>query len=230
MNNESIQTGYDQMWMVGKKDLAQGIVDVDPIPDATSKRWGVSAILRIPTIFGESLLPLIDTLKTKTGSRHTFHDTATFHVTLRSIEFFRKDVPDGDFAVCTYSKLLQELAPQFSPFGIRFAGLSANRVGIILQGYPVDAQIQLFRQQVHQHLANHQFLQGPEQQNPRLNTHISLVVFGGPLKNGQDLIQYVDQHRRTGYGQMEASSIDLVRYERDERSVKIVTLDRFALG
>ena len=230
MDTEPIRAGYDHMWAVGKVDLAKGIIDVDPVPDASTKRWGISAILRLPLTFGKGLQPLIDTLTSLTSPGHTVYDPTTLHITLRSIEFFRDDISESDPALTTYSRLLRELAPSFSGLGLQFAGLSANRVGVILQGYPVDGELQYLRQQFHHRLAEAGLHQGPEQQSPRLNAHASLVVFGGPLGNASALVEYVANNRRTSYGQIEVTGVDLVRYHRGERSIRIETLERISFG
>lgn len=211
-------------------DLATGDVAVDPEPDATSKRWGVSAILRLPTDFGQSLIALLTTLQNWTGKGHTVYDPTTFHVTLRSIEFFRADIDQADTRVKDYTKLLEKIAVSFTALTIRFEGLSANRVGIILQGYPATNQLQLFRQQFHQQLGHYHLLQGPEQRQPRINAHASLVVFGDSLKDGQGLTDYIAEHRDTPFGQVTVKYVDIVSYERKAQSVKINTLNRVPIG
>jgi 2'-5' RNA ligase len=219
------------MWTTGKADLLRGEVDVDTVPDATSKRWGVSAILRLPVQLVESINEIVTQIRAYTGEGHTFYDPTTLHVTLRSIEYFRVDLNQDDKMVSTYAQLLKQAASAFPELSVNFKGLSANRIGIIIQGFPLTDQLQLLRQRFHQLLDQHGLLGGPEQHQPRLNAHASLVVYGVPfLEDKEALTSYIDQHRFTNYGQMSASHIDLVRYERQVDSVNIITLDQIPLN
>ncbi|AUD06695.1 hypothetical protein CWM47_35530 [Spirosoma pollinicola] len=218
------------MWSIGKPDLLRNDIDGDPVPDATSKRWGVSAILRLPAPFGESLDGLLTQLRAYTGEGHTFYNPMTFHITLRSIEYFREPITPDDRWVNIYRQLMRQLTPNALDLSIRFAGLSANRVGVILQGFPATDQLQALREQFHELLAHHELLQGPEQNQPRINAHASLIVYGtSRLAKPEALVDYIEQHRSTDYGQVNPISLELVRYEKRPESVTIVTLERLTL-
>jgi hypothetical protein len=62
-DENEIRLGYDQMWAQESIDIMRGSVDIDPILDATTLRWGVSIIVRIPTDVAALFLDIQTTLR-----------------------------------------------------------------------------------------------------------------------------------------------------------------------
>src|SRR5262245_29715214 len=150
------------MWEQGYPDLVRGIVDADPVPDDTSQRWGLSIIARIPSASAPLFTEIRDTLRSWTGEEQTLYDASNLHTTIRSCEFYRSVIAPDDAALIDYQHVLHEVAAQIPPFAITYRGLSANRTGIIVQGFPQTKHVQHLRRMLHQRLEPLGRTQGPE--------------------------------------------------------------------
>ncbi len=225
-----IQAGYDRMWQQGYGDLVRGDVDADPVPDDTSKRWGLSIIARIPSDQAGIFTQASAALQPWTGAQHTFYAASTLHITVRSCEFYRSTIPQDDAALLDYQRVLHEVAAQIPPFSILYRGLAANRTGIIVQGFPQSEHLQRLRATLHQRLQQLGRAGGPEAEQVRYGAHVSLAVFAGPLIDPQALADSVERLRTHAYGTVTLSSLEVVRYHRTRQQVTIVQYTQANLG
>jgi hypothetical protein len=218
------------MWEQGYPDLVRGIVDADPVPDDSSQRWGISIIARMPPASAPLFTDIRTTLRAWTGEEQTLYDASNLHTTIRSCEFYRSTIALGDAALMDYWHALREVAAQIPPLTMTYRGLSANRTGIIVQGFPQTEHVQHLRRLLHQRLEQLGRTHGPEAARIRRGAHVSLVVFAGPVLAPQSLARYIGDHRATDYGAVTTSSLELIRYRRTQRQVAIESLAHVVLA
>lgn len=227
---DSLQNGYDRMWEAGRADLEAGNIDADPVPTATSLRWGVSVIATVASPLATTFEALADRCRHLCGENHTFYNQTNLHVTVRSCEFHRFGVLQNDPAICVYQTALADVCRYHEPFEIAFCGLNANRTGLIGQGYPLSETLQALRGELHNRLVDLDFQPGPEENGVRHTAHTSIVVFGGPVTDPAGLCGWVRANRETWYGTARVTHLLLVKYNRTAYDVKPIPLAEFALG
>lgn len=66
-DSTAIRADYDRLWNTAKDALVQGAIYPDPVPNATSSRWGISAIVRPTGTILAILEELVEQLSTWTG-------------------------------------------------------------------------------------------------------------------------------------------------------------------
>jgi len=228
VNYDRIRAGYDRMWQQSYDDLVRGHVDPDPVPIAMSKRWGISVIFRIPQVMSERFEAIVSDLRQWTCDTHVLYDISNLHTTIFAFECYRENVQQDDEAVQRYTNILRELAREYTSFDIVYEGLSANRTGIIVQGYPLATQLQHLRHALQDRLRTAKLLSGPDAEQLRQGAHVSLVVFGGPIKAATPLTSYIAANRDTYYGTATIQRIQLVQYQRMPNKVTVlpfVTID-----
>jgi hypothetical protein len=71
---------------------------------------------------------------------------------------------------------------------------------------------------------------GPEAARPRDLVHATLLAFGGPLVDPSETLSLLESMRDVRFGEVIFRYVDLVRYERQTASVRIVLLRRIALS
>ena len=218
------------MWEQGRPDLLRGIVVADPVPDdGDNRRWGVSIIARISPTDAPLFTDVRNELLPWTGSQHTLYDASNLHTTIRSCEFYRSTVSPDDAALRDYQSVLLEVAAEVPPFTIAYRGLSANRTGVIVQGFPHE-HLQNFRHSIRQRLEKFGRTRGPEASRTRRGAHVSLIVWAGPLLAPQPLVTYIDAHRATDYGTVTVTHLEVVRYRRTRQQVALVPYAEAVLG
>lgn len=227
---ESIRARYDEMWQQSYSSLVRGQVDPDPVPVAMSKRWGISAIFRIPEVMSERFEAIVSDLRQWTGDTHVLYDSSNLHTTIFAFECYRENVLKDDKAVLQYTNILRELARDYTSIDIVYEGLSANRTGIIVQGYPLTTHLQDLRHALQDRLCASKLLSGPDAEHLRQGAHVSLVVFGGNIQAATPLTSYLATNRDTDYGTATIQRIQLVRYQRMPYAITILPFATIDLG
>lgn len=225
-NLEVIAADYLRMWNESKDQIAVGAIEPDPVPDNSSRRWGVSIIFRHTEPVLSKLIAAVNEIKSFVGDGHIIYDLSNLHTTIRSIEFQRLEVDEHDPKVLQYEKALKAVAAKCNTIKISYKGLTANRSCVIAQGWPIDNVLQEIREAFHQELEKRGLLGGPEETSVRQTSHASLVVFTHPLKNPQGLVEYIERNRETNFGSCEIDTIELVRYRRTEDAVRLVVFSK----
>lgn len=229
-NLKRITADYERMWNESKDQLKAGDIDPDPVPDNTSRRWGVSIVIRPAEPSLSRLTKAAHEIAELAGSKQIIYDQSNLHTTLRSIEFQRLEVAASDAKVQQYKEALQTVAANFGPISIAYKGLTANKSGVMAQGWPANDTLQDIREAFHTELQNRKLLGGPEEASVRQTSHANLAVFTHPLAYPETLAEYIKRHRDTDYGTMTITSIDLVRYKRTETDVKLVVFTSVRLS
>ena len=227
---DRIRAGYDQMWQQGYDDLVRDHVDPDPVPVAMSKRWGISAIFRIPEVMSERFEAIVSDLRQWTGDAHLLYDNSNLHTTIFAFECYRENVLPDDEAVQQFTIILRELASDYRSLDIIYQGLSANRTGIIVQGYPLTTHLQHLRKAIQDRLRTAKLLSGPDAEQLRQGAHVSLVVFGGLIHAATKLASYIATNRDTYYGTASIQQIQIVRYQRMPYAVTILPFATIDFG
>lgn len=229
-NLERITADYSRMWNESKDQLGAGDIDPDPVPDNSSRRWGVSIIIRPTEPVLSRLVDAANKIKALAGENQIIYDASNLHTTIRSIEFQRLEVDENDPKVLEYEEALKSVAARFKSISIKYKGITANRSGVMAQGWPVDDILQEIREAFHEELEKRGLLGGPEEVNVRQTSHASLAVFTQPLENTQGLIDFIINNRDTDFGTCEIDTIELVRYRRTEDSVGLVVFAAIQLA
>lgn len=218
------------MWKAGRADIEDGRIDADPVPTATSLRWGVSIVATIAPPLAATFEALTDSCRHLCGDNHTFYNRANLHITVRSCEFRRVGMAQKDPALAAYQSVLADIGRKYDPFEIAYCGLNANRTGIICQGYPLSESLQTLRGEIHRRLGEPGFRLGPEGDGVRQTAHASLVVFGGPVADPAALVGWLRANRETWFGATRVTHLSLVKYRRTAYDVKLVPVARVVLG
>jgi hypothetical protein len=221
---------YDNLWENSRGDLIRGLVELDPVPDTNNTRWGVSAVARIKGRTAEVLETVALQLAEFTGKRQVVYSSADLHTTLYSIEPYRLNVADDDDRVHKYLELLKTIAQEYPPVRIAYKGLTANKTGVMAQGWPVDTDFLTIRSLFHDKLRECNLLNGFEGRNVRQTAHASLIVYSQPLQFPTSLVEFIENNRQTEYGTALIRSIEVVRYQRTAFDVKLITLGQVFFG
>ncbi len=218
-NLERIAADYSRMWAESKDQLRRGDIEPDPVPDNSSKRWGVSVVIRPTEPVVTQLLVAANTVRTFAGENQVIYGKENLHTTLCSLEFQRLEVTANDPKVRAYEAVLKSVAARFKAISIQYKGITANRSGVMAQGWPLEDKLQEIREAFHTELEKRGLLGGPEESSIRQTAHASLAVFTKPLENPHGLVDFIAQNRETDFGTCTLDTIELVRYRRTESAV-----------
>ena len=216
---------YDDIWRASREHYRRRDVVVDDRPIEGSARWGISAVLR-PSTVPEAIRNAAQQLADVMGNGHVFYGPGNLHVTVRSIEGYREAVPRGDQRIALYEGVLRRALEHLGPVTVEFAGLTASRSSVLLQGWP-DASLQDFRDRLYDMLSEvGAIVSGPElsRSSIRKTCHATLALTGGPLEVPERFVEFIDDHRATYYSRITFGQLELVRYHRTSAQVAVESL------
>jgi hypothetical protein len=185
----------------------------------------VSAILR-PTQSSRAVSRaalVAEEIAAVAGRHHVVYGLDDLHVTVRSLEGFRVFEP-GDEAVARYIDVLEREARSLRSLPIHFDGVAPTLSGAIALSSTGSPQLRALRKRLHRRLAALAPVPGPDARRPRERTHMSLVLFTGPLVDADATAARLTELGDFDLGVARFDRLELVRFERSERNVRIVRL------
>ena len=222
---------YDALWATGRPALAAGRVDPEPLPVEPTVRWGISAVLR-PRPWPRALAACATECASLLGGHGVVYDERNVHITLRAIEGYRDDVAIDDADVRAYRDVLAAVFRRTPPIRVRLRGLTATPAGVLVQGWP-HADLQVVRHALYERLVERGLASRGLEATPatcRTTAHATLALFEGPLAEPARLVELIDAHRTTDFGEWVFPELWLVGYRRTAGHVALIEYGRFGFA
>ncbi len=219
-----LKTIYDRIWSGARDKALANNMACDLPPDIGETRWGLSLILRVPFLPG--IAEICPSLIERAGTGHFCYDSSNFHMTLRSIEGYRGDIPGGDQRALLYAERVAGVLPELRGLSIDLKGLTCGNSSVLVQGWP-SIGLQAFR------VALFRALEGIEISVPggeisaervRNTAHASLLLLNAPLADPAGFADFIDQNRDRNFGAFTPEVAELVFYRRTRRETFVETL------
>ncbi|MEW9554510.1 hypothetical protein [Nonomuraea sp. NPDC050783] len=209
----------------GRQAVLSGRATYDTPPVEGARRWGAAGVLRPRGEVVERLTALAATVD---APGHWVHGGATLHITFRSLEPYRADIPADDPLRRTYAEVLAEAAAGLPPARLRLRGVSPHPGGVLVHGRPRDGTLEALRER---------FARGLESRGVRDLDHgrrrdlwyVSLVHFAGPLRDPGRIVAWCDAHAGADFGTAELASAEIVRFALTGGRVTVHSLGTAAL-
>lgn len=223
-SENDLKSIYDRIWSGARDKALTNNMDCDLPPDIGETRWGLSLVLRVP--FLESIAEICPALIARAGPGHFCYDSRNFHMTLRSIEGYRGDIPGGDRRALLYAERIAGVLPQLRGLSVTLQGLTCGNSSVLVQGWP-SIDLQAFR------LALFHALEGIEISVPggeisaervRNTAHASLLLLNAPLADPAGFADFIVQHRDLSFGAFAPEAAELVFYRRTRTETFVETL------
>jgi hypothetical protein len=157
------------------------------------------------------------------AGQHIVYGLDDLHVTVRSLEGFRVFEP-GDDVVARYIEVLEQEVRSLHSLPIHFDGVAPTLSGVIALSSTGSPELRALRQRLHRDLAALAPVPGPDARGPRERTHMSLVLFTGPLADADVTAATLADLVDVDLGVACFDRLELVRYERTERTVRMISL------
>lgn len=228
--HNELQQIYDRIWAGARNKALENAMASDLPPEIGETRWGVSLILRVP--FLPSIAALAEELTATAGPVHLCYDTSNFHMTLRSIEGYRGDVPGDDAAASLYAARSAEVLPLLRGLSIELRGLTCGNSSALVQGWP-DGNLQDFRLALHRALEDIEIAVPSGETAPdrvRNTAHASLLLMNGDLADPRGFAEIIDRHRETAFGSFKPEAAELVYYRRTDADILVERLELLPIG
>lgn len=205
-------TKFDQLFAEAAPLIARGHHNRDTAPEEGG-RWPVSVVLRPPadSPLSQTLDALTAEAATLAGPGHwQTGQLGSVHLTVRALEYYRHTVDPDEPVIKRYQSAMERAATVVGPARIEVTGLTLTAGSVMAAAVPLDAQADLFMDNLRYELGPDNWLELPH--GRRDIWYLNLLHFTTDIPDPKRLIEWVQAHRHTSLGQVTINQTDLIRY------------------
>ncbi|MEV0622943.1 hypothetical protein AB0I81_57165 [Nonomuraea sp. NPDC050404] len=209
----------------GRAALLSGRATHDTVMVEGAGRWGTTALLRPQGEIVDRMTELVSTLD---APGHWVHRGPTLHITLRTLEAYRSDIPPDDPLRRACAEALARAADGLPPARARLTGVSPHGGGIVLGVRPDDDTLATLRKRF-AHALGTRGVRDYERGRVRDRWYVSLVHFARPLTNPGEIVEWCDAHADTDFGPATLPTAEIVRYAHTGTGIHVDSLEQVRL-
>lgn len=210
---------FNAFYAEAAPQLLAGIHGRESAPVAGDGRWPISVVAPLPP----QMEHIVDALTAESiavaGAGHLRTGAAgSAHVTVRSLERYRPDVPQDDPAVRRYTDAVRSAAAASAPIDLVFTGVTLTSNGILGQLETVDQALWELMARLEEALGDDAWR---ERGTPRDLAYVSLQHFADEIRDPAGLVRWVRAHRTAEPVTFTLTELLLVAYRwTDEREAE----------
>jgi hypothetical protein len=225
----SLDQTYARAWVEGAAAMRAGTCQPDTPPAEGDPRWGLSVVIGIDGEVRDRLATDLAAMRALCPDRHLVYLPEHLHCTVRSLEGYQDRVPAEQ--VDHYVEQLSTATADLPPLRLRVDGLGGSPGGVFALGYPT-ASLHTLRARLHEAACRTGPLSvaGSDARRVRNTAHVSMVVFGEPIRPEPRLADHVAERRDTTYGTVDVTALSLVRYRWADGTVRMRRLARIPMA
>ncbi|AOX65757.1 hypothetical protein BJK06_08325 [Curtobacterium sp. BH-2-1-1] len=210
---------YDSLWKEAHRSFNRGTLRVGHAPVDGDARWGLSLVLLPPAHIADAVSAAAAGIGSLYAGTHHIYNAADLHLTVTSLEPYRDKV--AQTTIEHYVDAV-ERARDLLEVNVRLVGLGGSPSGVFVQGSD-DETLLPIRRQMRQAAADLHDGVAPPMAFVRDTAHISISVHREAVPEPW-AAEYVQRHRRTGFGDIMEATVALARYRATEHSMSVEVL------
>ena len=218
---EQIIHRYNDLWKDALYNFENGACTVDAlIDDSTDTRRGVSLLFR-PNIKVKKQIQLFLSKFNKIESGQYLYPEGDIHVTISSIISVYENFTLDQINPEQYISVIKQSLKEIRPFRIEFIGVTASPSSIIIQGYPLDDQLQSLREQLRKYFHASELLQSIDSRYTLITAHSTVVRFRKRFAHPQEVVNLLQKYRKFYFGVSDVKKVEFVLndwYQKEELS------------
>ncbi|WP_068840085.1 2'-5' RNA ligase family protein [Pontibacter akesuensis] len=201
---------YNQLWEDNLPKYRIGTVEVDPLlSSGADNRFGITLLFRPDGAVKKSIGSFLQELERLEPEQY-YYPASDLHVTVISIISCHPGFSLDQVAVADYAALVKESLAAAKSFGIGFRGITISPAGILVQGFPATAQLQVMRQRLRENFKSSTLMQTLDSRYVLQTAHCTVARFKAPLRNPERLLQKLQEYRHHRFGSMDVTRVLLV--------------------
>jgi hypothetical protein len=202
---------FDRLFADGQQALLAGTQQLQSAPVDNGPRWGIGAVLRPDPVAALAIEQIAVAAAAVVGRKHWMAGAASSsHLSLRAgLERYRTSVPVGDPLVARYAAALHAAARGIGPLRFAVTGLTLTPMSVMACAIPADTAADDLASAFGAALSA-----GGWQATGRTPDiwYFNLVYFTGPVRDAEDLIDWVAARRKTWVADVLVTDIQITRW------------------
>lgn len=184
---------FDQLFAEGAAALTDGSHGTQVVPSEGDRRWGVSAVLRPDLGAAASVAALAREAAAVAGDGHWLTGAVgNSHLTMRALEYPRKDIRDDDPCIARYAAALRTAVAGVRPLTFEVTGLTLTPLSVMACAQPTDEAADRLSADYTAALGSDAWL---ESKFVRSIWYLNVLHFARPVADPRALIEWVAERR-----------------------------------
>ncbi|WP_299990257.1 mutarotase [uncultured Pontibacter sp.] len=225
----NLQEHYHKLYQDSIRCIQADAYQIDELIDATSdNRFGITLLLRPDDVVKEEIQKLLSKLKLIEPNQYFYRDS-DLHVTVMSIISCYNGFDLGQIRVEDYVKTVRKSIHGLGPFEVEFKGLTASPSCLMVQGFLADNTLSQLRDNLRSNFRDSGLEQSIDKRYSIQTAHSTVVRFKEKLRNKDEFLRVVENHRDHSFGTSIVNTIELVYNDWYQRKEYVKTLCKFEL-
>ena len=196
------------------------------ISDDSDKRFGITLLIRPSEEINNNIQEFLKELK-KTEPEQYFYPNSDIHITIMSIISCAEGFTLNQFSTSEYVEIIEKSLVDVNEIEIEYRGVTLSPSAIMLQGFPSDDSLNIFRNKLRENFKNSSLPQSLDSRYTITAAHSTVLRFQNKLQNPKKLIEVVEKFRNYNFGKFTVDKIELVFndwYQREKNTINMCDL------
>ena len=196
------------------------------INDNSDKRFGITLLIRPNDETNNNIQVFLKELK-KAEPEQYYYPNSDIHITVLSIISCAEGFTLDKFSTSEYVEIIEKSLVDVNKIEIEYRGVTLSPSAIMVQGFPSDNSLNLFRDKLRENFKNSSLPQSMDSRYTITAAHSTVMRFQNKLQNPKKLIEVVEKFRNHNFGKFTVEKIELVFndwYQREKNTVNMCDL------
>ncbi len=208
-----LETIYRNMWLNAEQKILAGQYDIDTlIGSEKDTRRGMTLLSYLHETDGpvsRRLMAFNEELARHEPDQY-FYPENELHLTILSIISCIEGFRLTDIDSAAYREIIREATRHIGPLEIHCKGITASAACVVVQGYPLNDQLEALRDGLRVALGNSSLSTTMDSRYKLATAHSTIARFQAPLRNSHRLIELLRDYRDYDFGVYKVHQVDLV--------------------
>lgn len=208
-----IEKIYTDMWLNAEQKIRNGQHEMDFfIGAAEDTRRGITALSYLKqndTDVSRRIMSFIKEL-TALEPEQYYYPEDELHLTVLSVISCIAGFTLSNVDIAAYRQAFTNAAKTIGPLEIHYYGITASPGCILIQGFPVDEQLQVLRENIRAAFRDSPLHSTIDSRYKITTAHSTIARFQAPLRDHQKLLELLSEYRTYDFGICHVNQLDLV--------------------
>jgi len=220
---------YNQLYKKSSKAILAEQYKLDPqINNPSDSRFGLTLLIRPSETIKANIQLFLEEIKAIEPNQYYYPDS-DIHITVMGIISCYEGFTLDQINIPEYIDLIEQSLVELDQIEIEFRGLTASPSAIMIQGFPTDESLNIFRNKLRESFKNSTLEQSIDSRYTIAAAHSTVMRFQEKLENTKQLIQVAEKFRDYNFGKFQVKKLELVYNDWYQREGNTIHLADFNL-
>lgn len=222
---------YDTLWQSHWPEIQRGQISCDPLllRKETDPRRGISLIARPSAEVSQRISAMLHKLAELEPDQY-YYPQSEMHFTILPLFTGTPEYQHKLDRVPIYQQAVLNACQQCQPIAIESIGITVSPSGVMVQGFPSDNKLDLFRDALREQIRQRGFGHELDQRYRLITAHSTVLRFCAPLRHAANFAQALQEYRTSNFGQSQIAQVDLLLCDWYLSSSSLISYGKYQLS